>query len=166
MLKKSQIEPKHYRDAMANFSGAVHIVTTDGPAGRRGVTAIAACSVSDNPATALVCLNRENRANDCFVENGVFALNTLSADQEPLASHFSGLTGLAQDDRFAAADWELLTTGAPALVNGMAVFDCELIEAKDLATHRILIGKVTGLNVGDTLDPLIYFNRAYRTLKS
>ncbi len=151
---------------MANFAGAVHVVTTDGVAGRRGATVIAACSVSDNPPTVLVCLNRENRANDCFAENGVFALNTLSGNQETLASHFSGLTGLPQDQRFAAARWDVLATGAPVLSEALAVFDCELVEAKDMATHRILIGRVTGLHVGDTLDPLIYFNRAYRGLKA
>ena len=79
MLKTNEIEPRHYRDAMARFAGAVHVVTTDGPAGKRGVTAIAACSVSDNPPTVLVCLNRENPNNDSFVKNGVFALNTLCA---------------------------------------------------------------------------------------
>src|SRR5690606_11406937 len=44
VLKKFEIEPKDYRDAMALFAGAVHVVTTDGKAGRRGVTVIAACS--------------------------------------------------------------------------------------------------------------------------
>ncbi len=46
----------------------------------------------------------------------------------------------------------------------LAVFDCEIIDTKDLATHRVLFGKVTGLRVGDRLSPLIYFDRAYRAL--
>ncbi|TIW51814.1 MAG: flavin reductase, partial [Mesorhizobium sp.] len=58
MLKKNDIGPQAYRDAMAHFAGQVHVVTTDGPAGRRGATVIAACSVSDTPPTVLVCLNR------------------------------------------------------------------------------------------------------------
>ena len=66
MLKKHEVEPLHYRDAMARFAGAVHVLTTDGPAGRRGTTVIAACSVSDNPPTVLVCVNRENRSNDLY----------------------------------------------------------------------------------------------------
>jgi cob(II)yrinic acid a,c-diamide reductase len=35
VLKKSDVEPQAYRDAMAKFAGAVHIVTTDGPGGLR-----------------------------------------------------------------------------------------------------------------------------------
>ena len=62
----------HYRDAMARFAGAVHVLTTDGPAGKRGTTVIAACSVSDNPPTVLVCLNRENPLERrSIVENGM-----------------------------------------------------------------------------------------------
>ncbi|MFN3548645.1 MAG: flavin reductase [Mesorhizobium sp.] len=164
MLNKNDIEPARYRDAMANFAGAVHIVTTDGPAGRRGVTVIAACSVSDHPPTILVCLNRENEKNDVFRDNGVFALNTLAAEHQELSADFAGLTGKPSERRFDGDDWETISTGAPTLKNALAVFDCELMEAKDFATHRVLFGRVTGLRVGDNLPPLLYHRRAYRVL--
>ncbi|WP_159586582.1 flavin reductase [Chelativorans xinjiangense] len=164
MLKTNDIAPQHYRDAMARFAGAVHVVTTDGPAGRRGVTVIAACSVSDNPPIVLVCLNRENVNNDLFLENGVFALNTLAVDHQELSDAFSGLTRLPPDERFALAEWETLSTGAPALIGAMAVFDCQVIDTKELATHRIYFGKVTGLRVGANLRPLLYHDRGYRVL--
>jgi cob(II)yrinic acid a,c-diamide reductase len=164
LLKLNEIGPQHYRDAMAQFAGAVHVATTDGPAGRRGTTIIATCSVSDSPPTVLVCLNRENRSNDLFVENGRFALNTLPTEMQTLAEAFSGLTGLTQDERFALGEWEVLSTGAPVLTGALAVFDCEIIDTKDHATHRVLFGKVTALRVGDRLRPLVYFDRAYRAL--
>lgn len=164
VLKKNEIEPRHYREAMSRFAGAVHVVTTDGRAGRRGTTVIAACSVSDNPPTVLVCLNRENASNDVYAENGVFALNTLAAAQQDLADAFSGLTGLAQEDRFALGRWDRLATTAPALEGALATFDCEIVETAEMATHRVLFGKVTGLRIGDSVKSLIYFNRAYRNL--
>jgi cob(II)yrinic acid a,c-diamide reductase len=149
---------------MARFAGAVHIAATDGKAGRRGVTVIATCSVSDHPPTILVCLNRENAANDVFRDNGCFTLNTLTDAQQPLANAFSGLTGLSQDARFAEAEWDTIVTGVPALVDAAAVFDCDLVDAKDLATHRVLFGRVRGVRIGDSVNPLIYYNRAYRVL--
>jgi cob(II)yrinic acid a,c-diamide reductase len=149
---------------MARFAGAVHVIVTDGDAGRRGVTVIATCSVSDNPPTILVCLNRENTANDVFMENGFFTLNTLSEKHESLANHFSGLTGLSQEERFAGAEWETIATGVPALADAAAVFDCEVVDSKDFATHRILLGRVRGVRIGDSLNPLIYYNRGYRVL--
>lgn len=164
VLKKSQVEPRRYRDAMAHFAGAVHVVTTDGPAGRRGVTAIAACSVSDDPPTVLVCLNRQNPNNACFAANGVFALNTLASGQRALSDAFSGLTGLSADARFALARWQTIATGAPTLPDALAVFDCRVVETLDYATHRVYFGRVVGLSIGANLRPLLYHDRGYRVL--
>ena len=158
------IPSQSYRDAMSHFAGAVHVVTTEGPAGRRGVTVSAAASVSDDPPTILVCLNRHNPNNSVFFDNGVFALNTLAVRHEAMASAFAGLTDLPQEDRFAMGQWTTLSTGSPVLADAMATFDCEITEARDLATHRVLFGKVTGLALADSLNPLIYFNRAWRSL--
>jgi len=164
LLKTNEIAAQHYRDAMAHFAGAVHIVTTDGEAGKRGVTAIAACSVSDNPPTILVCLNRLNPHNEPFLQNGVFALNTLSAGQRDLSDVFSGLTSVPHDQRFEYGVWETLSTGSPVLRGALSVLDCELVEAKDMATHRIYFGRVTGIRIGDKLQPLLYHDRKYRVL--
>lgn len=164
MLKKYEVGPQAYRDAMSRFAGAVHVITTDGPAGKRGTTVIAACSVSDTPPTVLACLNRENKSNDLFTANGRFVLNTLAAKHEPLAVAFSGVTGLSQEERFALAEWEVLATGAPVLKDAVSVFDCEIIDTKDLETHRVLFGRVTGLRVGDSLRPLLYHDRSYHVL--
>lgn len=149
---------------MARFAGAVHVLSTDGPAGRRGTTVIAACSVSDKPPTILVCINRENVSNAMFSDNGRFALNTLGASHRELANAFSGLTGLTQDERFAHGNWVTLTTGAPVLADSMMSLDCEVTDTADIATHRVLYGKVTGVRIGDSLEPLMYFNRAYHVL--
>ncbi len=166
MLTKHQIDGAQYRDAMAHFAGHVHVVTTDGPAGRRGVTVIAACSVSDGPPTVLVCLSRDQVDNDLFAENGVFALNTLANRQQPLAEAFSGATGLTQDERFALADWTTGATGAPVLPGAVASFDCRIVESHDVATHRILIGRVEGLSIGEGDTGLLYHNRAYQKIGS
>lgn len=164
MLKKNDIGPQAYRDAMSHFAGHVHVATTDGPGGRRGATIIAACSVSDSPPMVLACLNRENPKNEPFLVNKRFALNALSSHHQALASGFSGLTGLSADERFALGEWDVISTGAPTLKDALAVFDCELVDHKDLATHRVLFGKVTGLRIGDNLQPLIYHDRGYHSL--
>jgi hypothetical protein len=58
----TQVAGKDYRDAMACLGAAVNIVTTDGNAGRAGFTASAICSVTDDPPTLLVCMNRGSSA--------------------------------------------------------------------------------------------------------
>lgn len=164
MLKPYEAGPQAYRDAMAKYAGATQVITTDGLAGKRGTTIIAACSVSDSPPMVLACLNRENPNNELFVRNGVFALNTLSGAHRELAQAFSGVTKVPPAERFSYGVWDTMATGAPTLTDALAVFDCELIDTKDMATHRVLFGKVTGLRHGDSLDPLLYFNRGYHVL--
>lgn len=164
MLSKIEVEPQLYRDAMSRFAGAVHIVTTAGPAGPRGVTVIAACSVSDQPPTILVCVNAGNPGNELFADNGVFALNTLASHHQDLSAGFSGMTGLSSEERFTLGQWDTLATGSPTLQGALAVFDCELTEAREMATHRIMFGKVRGIRIGAQEPPLIYHNRGYRTL--
>lgn len=164
MLKSTPIDPLSYRNAMAEIAEAVQVVTTDGPAGRRGLTVTAFTSVSDKPATVLVCLNRGNAANDAFVANGRFAVSTLAERHRALAEAFAGRSGVDAEARFDLAEWEKLETGAPVLVGALAGFDCTLIESVDMATHRVLFGRVTGLRIGDSLPSLMYHRRGYRSL--
>ncbi|MEF2550580.1 flavin reductase [Aurantimonas sp. A2-1-M11] len=164
MLTTSTIDRESFRDAMSRFAAAVHLVTTDGPAGRRGVTVSSACSVSDSPATLLVCLNMSSPDNDRFEENGNFAVNLLGAEDEAVARAFAGEGRLSPEARFASAEWETLQTGAPLLTSSLASFDCRLLEASVVATHRILIGEVVAVRTNPKASSLVYLDRAYRHL--
>ncbi|MCP8893550.1 flavin reductase family protein [Shinella daejeonensis] len=158
-------EPSLYRDAMSRYAGHVQIVTTAHEGERRGVTITAACSVSDNPATVLACLNVSNPSNAIFRKSGNFALNALADDQIELANTFSGRNpSLTSEQRFAIGDWQELVTGAPVLKGTLASFDCRLIELKVVATHMILIGEVMSLTFGEHKPALLYMDRSYRAL--
>ena len=164
MLNRQSTDPKHYRDAMARYAGHVQLATTAQDGVRRGVTVTAACSVSDNPGIVLVCLNASNPKNALFHESGVFALNSLTAEQEALANAFSGLEQLDVDERFARAKWDTIATGAPTLIGAAAVFDCRLIDSKSVATHTVLFGEVVGVRIGEPAPALVYLDRGYHAL--
>lgn len=161
LLTSPTVDRTSFREAMSHLAAAVHIVTTDGPAGRRGVTATSVCSVSDAPATLLVCLNTSNPLNERFEKNGVFAVNLLHSEAEPLARVFAGHGGLSGEERFASAEWSRLATGAPALDGALANFDCRLLDARLVGTHKVMIGEVVGLRIGAPAPALVYRNRHY-----
>lgn len=150
-----------FREAMSRFAAAVHLVTTNGVAGRRGVTATSVCSVSDSPATLLVCLNTSSAGNLKFEGNGCFAVNLLAARDEALSRAFAGEGDLSPEERFARGAFETLETGAPVLATALAVFDCRLVETRVIATHHVMIGEVAGLLLGEPGDALIYRDRGY-----
>jgi len=164
VLDRKRMDPALYRDAMSRYAGHVQLVTTALGAERRGVTITAACSVSDDPATVLICLNNSNEKNEIFFKSGIFALNTLSADHQSLADAFSGKTQLTVDERFAAGKFETLATGAPVLADALAAFDCRVIEIKQATTHNIIFGEVMAIRYSEPKPALLYMNRGYHTL--
>ncbi|MFK0384076.1 NADH-dependent FMN reductase RutF [Rhizobium sp. RM] len=151
-----------YRNAMSRLAAAVHVVTTDGAAGRAGFAATAVCSVSDNPPTLLVCINRNSSAYNTVKANGVVCVNTLGAQHQELSSLFGGKTPVEQ--RFAAGRWHALQTGAPVLEDALVSFDCRIRTAHDGGTHDILICEVVDMVISDREQALMYFNRSYHVL--
>ncbi|MBC2613279.1 flavin reductase, partial [Citrobacter braakii] len=87
-----------FRDAMASLSAAVNIVTTDGHGGCCGITATAVCSITDTPPTLMVCINRSSAMNTVFQENGRLCVNILNHEQELMARHFAGMTGVSMEE--------------------------------------------------------------------
>ncbi|WP_375703671.1 flavin reductase [Bartonella sp. AD13SXNS] len=158
------VSSQEYRDAMSLFAGAVHIVTTNGIKGRRGVTVSACCSLSDDPPTLLVCLMRHNLKNQVFMENGNFCVNSLAGKHRSLADVFSRRCNSTQNERFDVAQWGALQTGAPSLSDALASFDCRLICWHEHATHCVLIGEVVAINCNQEKDALMYLKRGYHTL--
>lgn len=153
-----------FREGMSCFAEAVTIVTTDGPAGLAGATATAVTSVSDNPPTILVCLNRTSKSAPRFVANGVFCVNALKPEHRELADVFAGRTGLHLEERFGKGEWSPLSTGAPALVGAAVALDCRIVDIKDVATHHVMIGEVVGVRMGPQAASLVYVHRSYRTV--
>lgn len=155
-----------FRNAMSLLTGAVNVVTTDGPAGLAGFTASAVCSVTDQPPTLLVCMNRSSFAHRFFIENGVLCVNVLSAQQQGLSGLFADRTAtMAQ--RFAASPWQALQTGSPALDGSLASFDAQIVQTHEVGTHSVFYAELREVRFAQAEVPggLVYFNRHYHHLQ-
>ena len=156
------VEPAQFREAMSQLGAAVHVVTTAGPAGRAGVTATAVCSVSDSPATLLVCLNRRSQIAPILDTNRVLCVNTLRAGMDSLADVFAGRTRCTMDQRFNSGTWGEASTGAPVLTDAVVACDCRVIEIKSVATHNVVFAGVVAVRLGRPGAALVYHERAYK----
>lgn len=156
------IAPEAFREAMSRLGAAVHVVTTEGPAGRMGFTATAVCSVSDQPATLLACLHRRSRSAPAVSTNGVFSVNTLRADEEAIADLFAGRGNVPMAERFNTGKWLTLETGAPVLASAVIAFDCRVIEIKAVASHNVIFGAVAAVHHGPPGQALVYHQREYK----
>jgi flavin reductase (DIM6/NTAB) family NADH-FMN oxidoreductase RutF len=158
----TSVDPPEFREAMSRLGAAVHVVTTAGPAGKTGFTATAVCSVSDQPAMLLVCLNRRSNSAPLMSQNGVFCINTLGAAESKLADMFAGRSGVQLADRFSVGEWTTLKTGSPVLTSAVVAFDCRTIETKAVASHNVIFGVVQAVRLGPGGPALVYHDRAYK----
>ncbi|MGL4728819.1 MAG: flavin reductase [Bosea sp. (in: a-proteobacteria)] len=155
------LDAKLFRDSMAEITASVHVITTAGPMGRRGLTASAVTSLSDTPPTMLVCIHADSQTLGAIEANGSFCINALSGTDEEVAQVFAGRRGLSGEERFSTGQWGTLTTGAPRLMSALVTFDCKLIEARHVATHKIVLGEVVAIAGPAHVEGLIYRNRRF-----
>lgn len=150
-----------FRSAMSRLSAAVNIIATDGPAGRYGMTASSVCSVSDDPPTVLVCVNRNARSNEIFRSNGKLSVNILAIGQDAVSSRFAS-SALTIDERFGPdTDWINRPTGAPLLNDALAALDCTVSNIAEVATHSVFFCRVDEIVLGEHRRGLVYFDRGY-----
>ncbi|WP_373322141.1 flavin reductase [Acetobacter oeni] len=149
---------------MALLAAAVSIITTDGGKGRHGFTASAVCSVSDDPPTLLVCINRSASTHPHILEHGTLAVNVLTGEQKELSSVFSDRSK-TMEDRFASATWTRGLAGAPLLAHALASFDCIVDRTIDAGTHTVVLASVVDIALSaNAPDSLVWFSRQYATL--
>lgn len=151
------LDSGRFRSAMRNVPGAVSIVTAGTRPNRHGLTLTAGCSLSTEPSSVLVCVNKTAGAHDTIQSSGSFCWNILSARRAALAQRFSGQDGSKGDIRFTEGDWQELATGAPSLIDAVCSFDCRLVHSHDAGSHTIFIGEVVAQHTNaDQDEPLIY----------
>jgi flavin reductase (DIM6/NTAB) family NADH-FMN oxidoreductase RutF len=148
---------------MSHAAATVNVVTTDGPAGRAGVTVSAMASVSADTArpTLLVCVHRLSPAAAAILGNGVFCVNVLRDDQAHVSDAFAGRGRKRLADRFEVGGWVAGATGAPRLADPLVAFDCRVVSGERVGTHHVLFGEVAEITVPGRGSPLIYAGRAY-----
>ncbi|UWU25669.1 flavin reductase (plasmid) [Rhizobium sp. CB3060] len=154
------VDKSNYRDAMAGLAAAVNIVTSDGVAGLAGCTVSAVCSVTDEPPTLLVCINRSSANNEIIRKNGNLCVNVLSADQRDVAMQFA-TKGLSVGERLTCAKWSVLETGAPVLEGAVCAIDCDVDSVSEVGTHTVFYCRVMAVRNQPGCDGLIYFGRDF-----
>ncbi|MBN9673894.1 flavin reductase family protein [Roseibium aggregatum] len=153
-----------FKSAMRVLASGVSVITAGAGDGRRGVTASAVCSVTMEPPTLLVCVNRAGESYEAIREAGSFCVNLLGGDGEAAALCFAGQTEHRGVEQFAPFSWTSLKTGAPALEGALANVDCEISDTIDKGTHAVFFGTVREVRVREGTAALVHFNRSFTSV--
>jgi flavin reductase (DIM6/NTAB) family NADH-FMN oxidoreductase RutF len=154
-----------FREALSRVASSVSIVSTNGVHGIAGFTCSAVCSVTDEPPTIMVCVNRKSAANAIIKANGVLCVSSLGVEQVALSQMFAGVGRVPMNERFSDSDWGVLTTGAPYCKTSRVALDCRVAEIREVGTHSVIFAEVLSAVQVTDAQPLIYHSRNYATVR-
>jgi flavin reductase len=134
-----------FRQAMRQFAGTVTAITATGEEGSVGLIATAVCSLSAEPPSVLVCINRNASAYDVIVKQAMFGVTVLHPTQCDVVRRFGTEKGPL---RFQGAPWDY-SSGVPLLQGAVVSIKCRLHTVYDGFSHGILIGIAEEIHVKD-----------------
>jgi len=154
-----------FRSAMRHLASGVSVITTGEGDARTGLTATSVSSLSMEPPSLVVCINRASSTLRAMRETNVFGVNFLAAGHRDVADRFAGRGNLTGAARFQGSEWITLVTGAPLLVDALAAIDCTIDTAMEWGTHAVVIGRVEAVHQPGGAQALVHWRRAYQDLR-
>jgi flavin reductase len=140
----------------------VTVVTTRGEDHLYGMTASSFTSVSLDPPLVLVCVITESVGAEMIRKNGIFAINILGDNQEPISRYFASRDRPKGRDAFREIAHGAEVTGAPIIDGAAGFLDCRLHAAHEAGDHLIFIGEVLALGSDPDVRPLLFHQSRYR----
>ncbi len=144
---------------MRKVPGAMAVIATGTGDQRRGLVATAWCSLSADPPSLIVAVNKSASAHDLILENGRFSVNQLRSDHGEIVAIFSNQRGLQGHERFASDHWRDGNSDVPVLLSAITAFECRIAMSHGFGSHTIFVGEVTDLWEEDCAsEPGVYCN--------
>jgi flavin reductase (DIM6/NTAB) family NADH-FMN oxidoreductase RutF len=156
-----EVSSGDFRSAMRHLTGGVSVITVGRGRDITGMTVTSVSSLSVDPPTLIVSINRQASSWPLLQRNGSFGVNILTSDQIDIAERFAGKGGLKGADRFAGADWSAGISGVPLLAGTLAAIDCEVEEMIERHSHAIVIGRVLDVRLSPRTAALAYWQGQY-----
>jgi flavin reductase (DIM6/NTAB) family NADH-FMN oxidoreductase RutF len=155
------IAASDFRGAMRHLAGGVSVITVGRGKDITGMTVTSVSSLSVDPPTLIVSINRESSSWPLLKRHGFFGINILTADQLDIAERFTGKGGLKGADRFAGAQWTTRVSGVPLLVGALSTIDCAAEDIIERHSHAIVVGRVLDIQASRRTAALAYWQGRY-----
>ena len=164
VMETSDMSADTFRLGMRRLASGVSLIATRHEGEPHGLLATSVTSLSAEPPSLLVCINRSAQGHGPLHRSGIFAVNVLARHHRDLAESFASSS--RRHERFRVGEWAE-GTGAPVLVDALTSFECRIDRAIDYGTHTIVIGIIDRVRLGEgDTEPLLYFDGAFGLLAS
>lgn len=133
------------------FVTGVTVVTAIDGDKPRGLAVNAFSSITLDPPTVMVAVQRTSSTHDCLFRAAHLAINIVSVDQLDVVNKFA----VKSDDKFAGLDWAPGPYGSPLIERSAAQMEVEIRERLQASTHTLFICRVLHATVSDR-PPMVY----------
>ena len=149
----TQVEPDLdvMKGVNRQFVTGVTVVTAMDDGTPRGLAVNAFASISLDPPTVMVCVQRTSNTHDCLFRADHLAINILSTDQLDVVKRFA----VKSDDKFAGLDWDAGPFGSPLIARSAAVMEVQIRERLRASTHTVFMCRVVHAEVSNR-HPMVY----------
>ncbi len=149
----------NFRLAMRRYIYSVSIMSNkDNANNPNAITVSSVTSISMDPPSLLICINKSSRIHDTIELGSKFCINLLNSNQENLSNICSDED--MYDQRFKDNNWNL--DNIPFLQNAQANIFCKVDKLTSYHTHTIVVGLVEDANYADEISTLTYVNGKYK----
>jgi len=159
-----EVSAADFRNAMRHLTGGVSVITVGRGSDIAGMTVTSVSSLSVDPPSLIVGINRSSSSWPLLKQYGFFGVNILNADQLDIAERFTGKDGLKGAERFAGAEWTARASGVPLLAGALAAIDCEVEDIVERHSHAVVIGRVLAMKLSPRTAALAYWQGEYVAL--
>jgi flavin reductase len=160
VITETPISSDVFKQSMRLLAGGVCIVATNSNGEWHGLTMTAVCSLTMDPPSLIACVNRDAGAHGIMSATKRVSVNVLSHDHMALAELFSS-SKVKGPERFDEQKWIKMASGVPALIDALAVLDCEVIRETEVGQHSVFFCEVKNARLQPNRRPLVHFDRKF-----
>jgi len=152
-----------FRASMRVCAASVSLVTGRDPAGVwHGMAVTSAGSLSMDPPSMMVAVNRSASIHPVISLTGQFTLNLMGDHHLGLLDKFSRSD--MRDQRFSPDDWIEGPSGQPLLRDALSAHVCNVAATHDFGTHTVFFGTVAAVILPEMTAqphvPILWMNGA------
>jgi flavin reductase (DIM6/NTAB) family NADH-FMN oxidoreductase RutF len=113
--------------------------------------------ISSEPATIAISINKQNLTHDFIVSSKVFTVSTLDKETPLKQIGLFGFKSGRAVKKFKESAYKIGVTKAPiATENALSYLEAEVVNAIDVVTHTVFVGKIVAAEVLKVGEPMTY----------
>ena len=148
-----------FKIGMRKYIYSVSVISNTQSNGRKNaITVSSVTSISINPPSIIVCINKKSSIHESLILDSKFCINLVNEEQQDIAEVCSDPNRI--NERFKNIEW--IGDKPPIMKNALVNIICKVDKIVEYKTHSIVIGLVQKIKNSEHKNPLMYQEGVYK----